>query len=193
METTSIFLDWSNVFIYAKNLDIRIDPTRLCDFVSKDKNIVQKNYFSAVDPNNKRQIKFHEGLKKRGFIIHTHDLVERPEKIICPKCRTEVNFNCNKCNTLITLPPHKSKRIDVLIALNLLKTSNIYNEAILISEDQDFIPIIDYLRYEMKKKITIVAFKKLLSYEYNESCDKIIILDDYIEEIKQIVKPHGGL
>jgi hypothetical protein len=45
----------------------------------------------------------------------------------------------------------------------------------------------------MKKKITIVAFKKLLSYEYNESCDKIIILDDYIEEIKQIVKPHGGL
>jgi uncharacterized LabA/DUF88 family protein len=105
----------------------------------------------------------------------------------------QININCPECNTPITLPPHKSKRIDILIALKLLQTSKLYEEAILISGDQDFIPIIDYLRNEEGKIITIASFREPLSYEYRASCDKILFLDDYIEQIKQIVNPRGGL
>ncbi len=190
---TSIFIDWSNIFVYAKNLGIKIDPLRLCDMVSTNKSVIQKHYFSAEDPSNAGQQRFHEGLKQRGFLVHTHELVERPGKIYCPNCNVEINYNCSKCNTMITLPPHKSKRIDILIALKLLQTSKLYEEAILISGDQDFIPLIDYLRHEEGKKITVVSFRGPLSYEYRASCDTIIILDEYIEEIKQVVKPRGGL
>ena len=80
-----------------------------------------------------------------------------------------------------------------MIALKLLQTSHLYEEAILISGDQDFIPIIDHLRQEEGKKVTIASFREPLSYEYRSSCDELIILDDQIEEIKQIVEPRGGL
>lgn len=189
----SIFIDWSNVFVYAKNMGVKIDPTRLCDLVSNSKSTVQKHYFSAEDPDNAGQQRFHEGLKQRGFLVHTHELVERPGKVYCPNCHIEINYTCADCGAPITLPPHKSKRIDVLIALKLLQTSHLYEEAILVSGDQDFIPIIDHLRQEEGKRVTIASFREPLSYEYRTSCDKLIILDDYIEEIKQVVKPRGGL
>jgi hypothetical protein len=143
----SIFIDWSNIFVYA-------------------------HYFSAEDPNNEGQQRFHEGLKHRGFLVHTHELVERPGKIYCSNCNIEININCPECNTPITLPPHKSKRIDILIALKLLQTSKLYEEG---------------------KRITIASFREPISYEYRASCDKILFLDDYIEQIKQIVNPRGGL
>ncbi|GFO97256.1 putative uncharacterized protein [groundwater metagenome] len=118
----SIFIDWSNIFVYAKNLGIKIDPLRLCDLVSNNKSVIQRHYFSAEDPNNEGQQRFHEGLKHRGFLVHTHELVERPGKIYCSNCNIEINVN-----------------------------------------------------------------------EYRASCDKILFLDDYIEQIKQIVNPRGGL
>lgn len=189
----SIFIDWSNIFVFAKNMGIKIDPIRLCDLVSNNKSVVQRHYFSAEDPDNVGQQRFHEGLKQRGFLVHTHELVERPGKVYCPNCHIEINYTCTNCGTQITLPPHKSKRIDILIAIKLLQTSHLYEEAILISGDQDFIPIIDHLRQEEGKKVTIASFKEPLSYEYRTSCDKLIILDEYIEEIKQVVKPRGGL
>lgn len=188
----SIFIDWSNIFIYAKNLGLKIDPLRLCDLVSENKQVVQKHYFSAEDPDNAGQQRFHEGLKQRGFFVHTHVLVERPGKVYCPNCRVEINYTCKDCGAPITLPPHKSKRIDILIALKLLQTSHLYDEAVLISGDQDFIPIIDHLRREEGKKVTISSFREPLSYEYHTTCDKVIILDEHIEEIKQVVKPRGG-
>jgi uncharacterized LabA/DUF88 family protein len=193
MSKTSIFIDWSNIFVYAKNLGIKIDPLRLCNLVSNNESVIQRHYFSAQDPNNVGQQRFHNGLKQRGFLVHTHELVERPGKIYCPNCRIEVNYTCTNCDTPVTLPPHKSKRIDILIALKLLQTSHLYEEAILISGDQDFIPVIDHLRQEEGKKVTIASFREPLSYEYRASCDDLIILDDHIEEIKQIVEPRGGL
>lgn len=132
---TSIFIDWSNIFVYAKNIGFKIDPLRLCELVSKNKHVVHKHYFSAEDPDNAGQQRFHEGLKQRGFLVHTHVLAERPGKVYCPKCRVEIDYTCKDCGTQITLPPHKSKRIDILIALKLIQTSHLYDEAVLISGD----------------------------------------------------------
>ncbi len=51
----SIFIDWSNIFVYAKNLGIKIDPLRLCDLLSNNKSVIQRHYFSTEDPNNEGQ------------------------------------------------------------------------------------------------------------------------------------------
>ncbi len=107
----SIFIDWSNIFIYAKNLGIKIDPLRLCNLVSEKKSIVQRHYFSAEDPENLGQQRFHDGLKQRGFLVHTHELVERPGKIYCPECNIEIICNCTNCNTPISLPPTNRKEL----------------------------------------------------------------------------------
>lgn len=182
----SIFIDWSNVFIYANNnFSMKIDPIKLCDLVSNKDRVIHKHYFSGEDPNNIGQHNFHEGLKKKGFFVHKHKLIEIPGTVYCPKCQVEMNPVCEKCGNPTILPRHKSKRIDILIAQKLLQTSDLYNEAILISGDQDFIPIIDYLRDDKGKKVTIASFRETLSDEYLKSSDKIIYLDDHIDEIKQ--------
>jgi hypothetical protein len=86
-----IFIDWSNVYIYAKTkFRVRIDPLKLCETVSEDGNVIQKNYFSAEDPNNTGQKNFHDGLKKLGFFVNTHELKEIPGKVFCPNCRHEI-------------------------------------------------------------------------------------------------------
>ena len=182
----SIFIDWSNIFIYASSkLRIRIDPLKLCEFVSNNGNVIQKHYFSAEDPDNIGQKNFHEGLKKIGFFVHTHELKETPGKVYCPSCNVEINCICQECGTPTIIPRHKSKRIDILIAQKLLQTSDLYDEAILISGDQDFIPIIDFLRSEKGKKVTVVSFRDTLSYDYLKSNDKILYLDDHIDAIIQ--------
>lgn len=183
----SIFLDWSNIFMHASsNYKIRIDPIKLCELVSNKDRVIHKHYFSGEDPGNIGQKNFHEGLKKKGFLVHTHELIEIPGKVYCPKCKVTMNPICENCNHPTILPRHKSKRIDILIAQKLLQTSDLYNEAILISGDQDFIPIIDYLRNEKGKKIIISSFREPFSYEYLKYSDEIIYLDDHIDEIKQV-------
>lgn len=96
-----------------------------------------------------------------------------------------MNPVCEKCGHPTILPRHKSKRIDILIALKILQTSDLYDEAILVSGDQDFIPIIDYLRNEKGKKVKIASFRGPFSYEYLKHSDEIIYLDNHVDEIKQ--------
>lgn len=182
----SIFIDWSNVFKNASSFGIRVDPIKLCDLVSNKDLLIHKHYFSGEDPVNIGQKNFHEGLKKKGFFVHKHDLKEIPGRVFCPKCNVEINPMCKNCGHPTIMPQHKSKRIDILIAQKLLQTSDLYDEAILISGDQDFIPIVDYLRDEKGKKVTIVSFKQSLSLDYLKSSDEIIYLDNQIDEIKQI-------
>lgn len=181
----SIFIDWSNIFVHANSkYRTKIDPIKLCDLVSNKDRVLQKHYFSGEDPDNTGQYNFHEGLKKKGFLVHTHELVNIPGKVYCPVCKIIMKPVCEKCGNPTILPRHKSKRIDILIAQKLLQTSDLYDEAILISGDQDFIPIVDSLR-DIGKKVTIASFRETLSHEYLKSSDEIIYLDDYIDEIKQ--------
>ena len=186
IRSQSIFIDWSNIFIHASsNYGIRIDPIKLCELVSNKDQVIHKHYFSGEDPDNIGQKNFHEGLKKKGFFVHTHELIEIPGKVYCPKCHVTMNPVCEKCGHPTILPRHKSKRIDILIALKILQTSDLYDEAILVSGDQDFIPIIDYLRNEKGKKVKIASFRGPFSYEYLKHGDEIIYLDNHVDEIKQ--------
>jgi len=50
---TSIFIDYSNVFIPGRRIfGINIDPPKLIKFLSKDKNLVHTYLFSSENPKN---------------------------------------------------------------------------------------------------------------------------------------------
>jgi uncharacterized LabA/DUF88 family protein len=187
---TAIFIDYSNVFIHGrKNFGITIDPPKLISLLSKlfkVKNLVHSYYFSSEDPNNQGQKNFHIKMKKLGIIVETVELVERPGKVYCKNCmETIIPTNCPNCGEEINIPPHKSKRIDVLLAATLLRSCNTYDEIILVGGDQDFIPIINILRKEEGKKVYIASFKKPLSNELQTEVDDIKILDSYVDKIKR--------
>lgn len=188
---TTIFIDWSNVFIPAKNIyNERIYPEKIRDLLIhlfKENNIIQTHLFSAKDSKNIHQEGFFITTKKKGIIVHTEELIKRIAKVYCKQCDTYVeNPICSNCGKQMSLPPHKSKKIDILLAVTMLKLSDTFDEIIVVSGDQDFIPAIKILRHERGKKVHVASFKKSLSHELITETDGTpIILDKYINKIKQ--------
>jgi len=187
---TSIFIDYSNVFVHGRqNYNITVAPLKLVPFLIKQfkiKNLVHSCYFSSGDPNNQGQKNFHIKLKKAGFIVETVDLIERPVKLYCKNCKQKIlPTKCPNCNVDVSLPPHKSKRIDVLLAVKLLRMCNTFDEVILVGGDQDFIPVIEILRKNEGKKVYIVSFKKPLSNSLRSEVDGIFLLDSHVNKIKR--------
>jgi len=178
-----IFIDFSNVFLYVKNcLGKKVDALKLAKLLSTGRNIAQVHYFSSEDPSNPKQKRYHDYLERSGILVHTYPLVERPAKIYCPTCHSEVKPYCENCNLPVELPPHKSKTIDIDLATTIQYTAPQYDEAMIVSGDQDFIPVIRYIRSQLGKRVTIAAFKKTLSYVLERNCNEKIELDDKISE-----------
>jgi len=186
---TSIFIDYSNVFVYGRQkYGITIDPLKLIPFLIKQfkiKNLIHTCYFSAEDPNNRGQKNFHMKLKKSGFIVETVDLVERAVELYCKNCKEKIlPTKCPNCNVDVNLSSHKSKRIDVLIAVRLLRMCNTFDEVIFVGGDQDFVPAIEVLRKNEGKKVYVASFKKPLSNLLQSGVDGILVLDSYVNKIK---------
>jgi uncharacterized LabA/DUF88 family protein len=187
---TSIFIDYSNVYLPGKYLfGINIDPPKLIKLLSKGKNLVHTYLFSSENPNNQGEINFYRAMRTKGIIVETEKLVERPVKIYCKNCKELLMpLNCPNCGEEFNLPPHKSKRIDVRMASQLLDTCDTYDEAIIVGGDQDFIPVIRILRRDKGKKVFIASFEGPLSGELYTEVDGITILDSHIDEIKYVKK-----
>lgn len=187
---TSIFIDYSNVFIPGRRIfGINIDPPKLVEFLSKGKNLVHTYLFSSENPKNLGEVNFYRVMKTKGIIVETERLVERPIEIYCPNCKELLMpLNCPNCNEEYNLPPHKSKRIDVRLAVQLLDRCDTYDDVIIVGGDQDFIPVIRILRNDKGKKVYIASFQEPLSSELPLEVDGIIILDGHIDKIKYVKK-----
>lgn len=188
---TSIFIDWSNVYMRAKKeYGKKVLPEKIENLIIslfKDNKIIQTHMFCSIDENNEGQKRFFITTRKKGILVYTEKLVERPATVFCDSCDKYIEHPlCCDCGNAIYLSPHKSKKIDILLAVTMLKLSNTYDELILVSGDQDFIPAIKVLRNERGKKVYIASFKKALSHELiTETNGSPIILDKYINKIKQ--------
>ncbi len=92
------FVDWSNVYLGAKkDYGIRVDPMKLREFLGKERLLSRAHYFSATDENSAGQSRFHEMLKRHGFIVHTQLLEERVRHVLCPECRVGFDPVCPRC------------------------------------------------------------------------------------------------
>lgn len=187
---TSIFIDYSNVFIPGRRIfGINIDPPKLIKFLSKGKNLVHAYLFSSENPKNTGEVNFYRVMRTRGIIVETERLVERSVEIHCPNCKELLMpLNCPNCGEEFSLPPHKSKRIDVRMAAQLLDKCHTFDEVIVVGGDQDFIPVIRILREDKGKKVYIASFQEPLSSELPTEVDGIIVLDEHIDKIKYVKK-----
>ncbi len=186
LQKISIFIDYSNIFIAGRRLfGINVDPPKLINYLSQGKNLIHSYLFSSVNQNNDGEQNFYRVMRTKGIIVETERLVERPIEMYCSNCNERLMpLNCPNCGAEFSLPPHKSKRVDVLMAARLLNTCNTYDGVIIVGGDQDFIPVIRILRGEKGKKVYIASFKEPLSGELNTEVDGITILDDIVDQIK---------
>ncbi len=171
-ERVAIFIDGSNLYYSLKNLEInKIDFQRLLKLLTKDKLLISTFYYNAplnIDVNPKtywEQQKFFNELKK----IPDFNIV------LC-KLRKHKRKDGNYVFDV--------KGDDVHLAVDLVSRAyeNLYDTAIIVSGDEDFVPAIKKAQ-KLGKKITNAYFKSSSSTSLKKTCNDFIYMNDLIKEL----------
>jgi len=171
-ERVSIFIDGNNLYHSLKRSDISdINFQKLINELAKDKTLVNVFYYIAS-----LDIKYDEEKywKHQKFL---EDLRKIPK------------FNVVLC----TLRKYKKengsagfqiKGDDIYLANDLLVGAyeNLYDRAILISGDEDFIPIVKTVQ-KLNKKVKNVYFSSSSSKQLRKICDSSINFRNLIQKI----------
>lgn len=107
-----------------------------------------------------RQMRLFNKLKKTAWEIKTSKLRERTEKIVIDQRVAGFEKLQKQGVTEIIYQTFREKGIDVKIATDLVAAAidNKYDTAILVSSDTDLVPMIDWLRFRLKKTIEYIGF-----------------------------------
>jgi len=157
-----IFIDGSNFYHgLTKNFGkVKIDFSAFAKFLSKDNKLIQIYYYNVPlnqkdNPEKYRmQQKFFSYLNKiQNLEIKLGRLEKRPKGGLV------------------------EKGVDVRIAVDLVTHaySNIFDTAILVSGDADFVPAIKAVQ-DFGKEVTNICFPKTKSFHLNQTCNKTITL-----------------
>jgi len=164
---------------------------------------VQTRFYTAIaepDPDRgqrdveryERQWKKQDALKtKLKWYVFSKKIRAYP--FFCPHCRwagVETRVVCPKCGNL--LKEVKNKGVDVALATDLLvygmsDTSSSYDVAILVSGDNDFVPVIEKLKERRPQvKVEIAQFNSAVGFDMKQVADKFYRLDDCANKIGKL-------
>lgn len=169
-----IFIDGSNIFIGCRRAKLDIRYEKFKNLLIKGRNIRRISYYSGVDEEDptilEKQKRFFKMLKHLEISVITKPLRVRYS-------------NCRKCGSNKRIKFEKG--IDVSLATDLLwyAFQDIYDTAILISGDGDFIPAIERVRL-LGKRVELWAFKDSIGRDLRNAVDKVSLINDIVEEIK---------
>lgn len=171
-ERVSIFIDGSNLYHSLKRNQIRMSFEEIIKRLETRREVMDIFYYTAeLDKNyNPEKYKDH------------HEFLEKLRKI--------PNFHVVLCNLKKTILKDGSidydiKGDDVHLASDLIKGSyeNLYDVAIVVSGDEDFVPAIKIARAN-KKKVINAFFPKSSSYLLRNCCDGSINLKRTLSKSK---------
>jgi uncharacterized LabA/DUF88 family protein len=164
MERIIIFLDNSNIFNGFKKYNIKVDYGKLKSVITKGRKL--ENIFlyeGIVYPISAEKKNWYENLSnKSGYIIRT-------------------SFD------KITVGNAIEKKVDIKIAIDIISLAyeNVYDTAILVSGDGDFVPVVKKVK-ELNKNVELWAFRYSLANALMNEIEekKIFYLDDILNQIK---------
>ena len=171
-ERVAVFIDGSNLYYSLKYLGIdKIDFQKLLGLLTKDKLLVSTCYYNAPLDISINQKKYWE--QQKFF----NELSKIP------------NFNVVLCK----LRKHKRKNgdyvfdvkgDDVHLAVDLVSGAyeNLYDTAIIVSGDEDFVPAIKKAQ-RLGKKIINAYFKSSSSASLKKTCNDFIYMNELVKEL----------
>lgn len=174
-ERIAIFIDGSNLYhilkkIYGYDKQLKFDFQRFCNYISKEGELVGIYYYNSPLDRKKNlekyrnQQRFFEQLKK----------IPRLNLILCRMQKLEID---RKIIYLV-------KEDDIHLAVDMVKFAykDVYDSAILVSSDGDFVPAVKAV-IEIGKNVKNIGFETKFSYHLKQECSKFIkIKRDEIEE-----------
>ncbi len=169
-ERLIIFIDGSNLFHGLRYLNIRIDYSKLVEFLKENRHLVRTYFYTAV-PQEKdikrgsvewesfiRQKRFLDELALSGIKVKTAKLRKTPKG------------------------EYIEKEVDIMISTDMLSLAyqNAYDTAMLVSGDSDFIYTVEEVQ-RIGKRVENASFRRTSSYNLRKVCDRFILLDDYLD------------
>lgn len=147
---------------------------------------VGTHVYASINPNSPSDGKLSNFLNiMDGFPGYQVLVKERrpasPIKCTSEICRVEIP-NCPKCNEPLRRTVEKG--IDASLLTDLIRAAfdNTFDQAILISEDSDFVPAVLFIQERWTKQI-VHAFFRGKSHELGNACWKHIYLDDFMADL----------
>lgn len=170
-ERVAIFIDRSNFYHSSKKLNaLKIDFVKLTNVLNNERNLVSVFYYNSpldFTKDRKRywkQQKFFDKLRKLPFF-----------KVILSKMRRYSDGEIEK---------YMVKGDDVHLAVDLISGAyeNLYDVAVVVSGDEDFIPALNKLK-KLGKKIENAYFISSSSAALKNTSNISICLDNIIKKI----------
>lgn len=167
----AIYIDGSFIFHSARSKQFKIDYNKLLKLISGDAYIVYAAYYSAlpgdkdIEANHKkflRVLKKDAKLKVRTVPLH------------------KVSRQTDGVDTSFKTP----KGEDILLTCEMLRGAIMdhYDEAVLVSGDGDFVPVVNMVQ-SFGKRVIVVSFQDSFSKALEMEGNQVIILDQHLESL----------
>ena len=124
----------------AKKEGWKVDYQKLAKYLKERFKVDKILYYSGLDKNNKKQIKFYNRIAKYGY-----ELKLVPVKVFK---NGRIKADC-----------------DSRMTFEIMKMFCEYNNAIFFTGDGDFLYVLEYLKKETNKKIKLFSFKNITAKE----------------------------
>jgi uncharacterized LabA/DUF88 family protein len=172
-ERVSIFIDGSNLYHSLKDINVKkINFRKFLSLLTKNKLLVSTFYYNASLNRGIDKEKYWEQQKFFDFLRKLPDF-----KVIL--CRMRKHQRDGKITFDV-------KGDDVHLAVDLVSGAyeNLYDSAIILSGDEDFVPAIQKAQ-KLGKKVINAYFNSTSSSYLKHLCDESFCINNIIEEIRE--------
>jgi uncharacterized LabA/DUF88 family protein len=155
-----VFIDGSNLFYAASDLQIEIDYIKLLNYLVDNAALVHVLFYTGSDPTNEKQCKFLKWMSCSGFRVIAKALSQAPNS-------------------------PKKANLDVEIAVDMLLLARHCDTAVLVSGDGDFAYVVDAIAHQ-GVRVEVVGLRSMTSSALIDVADCYINLADIQQTVKKI-------
>lgn len=161
-------------------------PSTLVERVDPKGSYVGTHVFASIDPNSEAD----RGLSRflhamDGFPGYSVLVEERrpasPVKCTNRECRATIT-DCPKCNQRLRRTVEKGIDAALLTALIRSAFDGTFDQAVLVTEDKDFVPAVQFIQERWTKQIVHAHFRGR-SDDLRNACWKHIFFDDLMSDL----------
>jgi uncharacterized LabA/DUF88 family protein len=163
----AIFVDGSNLFYAALQLNIEIDYTKLLARLTGGSRLLRSFFYTGVDRTNEKQQGFLLWMRRNGYRVIAKDLVQLPDG-------------------------SKKANLDVEIAVDMMALVGSYDTAVLVSGDGDLAYAVDAVSYR-GARVEVVSLRSMTSDSLINVSDRYIDLENVKEEIQKTPRSNSNI
>jgi uncharacterized LabA/DUF88 family protein len=155
-----VFIDGSNLFYAASDLEIEIDYIKLLNYLVDNASLVHVLFYTGNDPTNEKQCKFLKWMSYSGFRVVAKAVAQAPNS-------------------------GKKANLDVEIAVDMMLMARYCDTAVLVSGDGDFAYVVVAIANQ-GVRVEVVGLRSMTSSALIDVANCYVDLADIQQTVKKI-------